>query len=153
MECQVGESTPAALRLPGGAGTPSPRTLDPTRARLAGHEAVAPPAPPRWGGEGGAGVKGQVSGPSGLQGTFSNSPKKMHTHTHTKSPSLHISGLWFCFSYFEGGGQKSKTFYIRMSPHTQSRQVFLLQGALEKPPVLLSAWSRRRIMKPKTFIL
>lgn len=95
------------------------------------------------------GVKGRVPGlrPAGniFQLPLGNAKKT--------SPPFHVSGLRFCFCYFEGGGQKSKTFSIRMSRRAESRKVFLLQGALEKPPVLLSAWSRSRIMKPKTFIL
>ena len=57
---------------PGWCQNASSRPPDRTRARVAGHQAVVPPVPPHWGGEGGAGVRGHVSRPSGLRGTFSN---------------------------------------------------------------------------------
>lgn len=46
----------------------------------------------------------------GLQacGEHLPTPPRKCTHTQKKSPPLHVSGLWFCFSYFEGGGQKAK---------------------------------------------
>lgn len=125
-------------RPPGTSGTP-----------LAGRAAAAPPASLRGGGEGSAGVKGHVSPPPRpAENVFQLPRGNARKKKRKKNPPPQASGWRFCFCYCQGRGTKSKTFYIRMWPHTVPHSV-PSSGRFGTNRVPPSARPRSGIMKQR----
>lgn len=119
-----------SLAAPGRCRTSPPWSPDPTRARLAGHAAVAPPVPPRWGGEGSAGVRVTFPRLQSCGEQFPTPPRKCKKKKKNLFTFL-VCG--FVSAILRVGDKKQNFLQKNVAAHTVLQSVSS-SGRFRKPP-------------------